>query len=115
MNDVVYLLAVYGAYLVWRENYLPWLLRMGREPFHRPSQAPPLAKQLERYIKTDWSAKPWKCPFCMPWIIGVAFSPFLVSRQLWVLLPFAAVAVTYLFDETVRYTRLDPGPRPSDS
>lgn len=102
----VYLLAVFGLVRVWRDSYLPYLSADG------PDQ-PPFIRVVRRvviWLKPDpepEKRKPWSCSLCMAYLIGVALLPFVAWA--YALAPFAAIAVTFLGQEMVRYYRLDPG------
>ena len=109
MNAITYFLAVYGLVVVWRENYLAYL----RKPAE--NDKPPFMDQfmflMQWFTFVDdgtWRHKPWSCPLCMSYLIGVLLLPLFI----WIpvtLLPFGAIGVTHLLVEIVRYVNLDPG------
>lgn len=109
MRDVMFLLAVYGAVLVWRKSYLPWLKVVGqklREGYPHwqyvftlndvRDDIPPLGQLVvailrNRYDLADLdSMKPWSCPLCMSFIFGLPLYPFTFTT--WSMVPVAALA-----------------------
>lgn len=131
----MFILAVYGAMLVWRRSYLPWFALVGRELAggkhieppaypryvltidHVKADRPPLGWMVVLWLRliqcdlaTVESTKPWACPLCMSFLLGLPL--YMLALSAWTMplvAAFGAIGAWSLLDGLDGYFRVLSG------